>query len=388
MHAKKLLHKVLNKAIHQKRIIVLTEIVQSVIKTKQLSLTALGRGLDSGIQERSGISKVNRLLANNYYQTKFEVFYGCLTEWMIGSEVRPEIVVDWTKLPGVEYYALRASLLLPGRALTLYEEVHAKKRVGNKKLHRNFLKCLKKLLPRGCCPIIVTDAGFKNPWFKNVLEEGWDFVGRVRGLQNYKEEGLEYRPCSELFKKANRTPESLGIKTLTRNNPLEVSFYIIKEKLKRRKNRTCTGMVSQHKDSIAYGQGHREPWLLASSLRGRWAAKKVIALYRKRMTIEEAFRDLKSSQYGLSFGENKTLKPKRLIVWLLLAALATFIAWVAGYIAEKLKLQYQFQANSIRSRRVLSFFYLGCQVLRKKLKWPPGLKHLKFTEAPFIEALI
>jgi hypothetical protein len=29
-------------------------------------------------------------------------------------------------------------------------------------------------------PIIVTDAGFKVPWFRQILKLGWDFVGRTR----------------------------------------------------------------------------------------------------------------------------------------------------------------------------------------------------------------
>jgi hypothetical protein len=387
MHAEKLLHKLLDNAIHQKRIGVLTEIVESVIHTKQLSLTAVGRGLSSKIQERSGISKVNGVLANEYYQKDYGIFYECMTQWIIGGSKRPEIIVDWTKMPGLNWYALRASLAVGSRALTLYEEVHSGKKNGNHQVHKKFLKKIKGMLSEDCKPIIVTDAGFKNPWFKEVLALGWDFVGRVRGLQQYQEEGV-YRPCSHLFKQANGIPESLGSKILTKQNPLKANFYIIRDKLKRRKNRTKKGTVSKHKDSIAQGKAHREPWLLVSSLTGRWAAKKVIGIYRRRMTIEEAFRDLKSSRYGLGFGESKTLKHKRFIVWLLIAALAMLIAWIAGYIAEKIGLHYQFQANSIKKRRVLSFFYLGCQVIRKKLKWPPDLKKLKFPEAPFIEACI
>jgi hypothetical protein len=47
--------------------------------------------------------------------------------------------------------------------------------------------------------------------------------------------------------------------------------------------------------------------------------------------------------------------------------LAALIAWLVGYIGEKKKLQYQFQANSIKKHRVLSLFYLGCQMIRRKI---------------------
>ena len=86
------------------------------------------------------------------------------------------------------------------------------------------------------------------------------------------------------------------------------------------------------------------------------------------MTIEEGFRDLKSSKYGLSLEDNETINTERLIVWLMLGALTCLYAWIIGFAAEAMNLQRQFQANSIRHRRVLSFFYLGCQIIRKKIE--------------------
>jgi len=38
----------------------------------------------------------------------------------------------------------------------------------NKKIHKAFLKKLKFILPINCQPIIITDAGFRNSWFKMV----------------------------------------------------------------------------------------------------------------------------------------------------------------------------------------------------------------------------
>lgn len=65
--------------------------------------------------------------------------------------------------------------------------------------------------------------------------------------------------------------------------------------------------------------------------------------------------------------ENVTLIAERYTVWLLISSLASFIAWIVGYAAEQKKLHYDFQANTYRHRRVLSFFYLGCQIIRKKI---------------------
>ena len=84
------------------------------------------------------------------------------------------------------------------------------------------------------------------------------------------------------------------------------------------------------------------------------------------MTIEGSFRDAKSTEFGFSLNENKTIKACRYTVWLIISTLAYIVAWVVGLTAKKAGLHYDFQANTYRHRRVLSFFYLGCQIIRKK----------------------
>jgi hypothetical protein len=48
------------------------------------------------------------------------------------------------------------------------------------KVHEQFLKALQKRLPPRCRPLLVTDAGFRTPGFKQVEALGWDWVGRIR----------------------------------------------------------------------------------------------------------------------------------------------------------------------------------------------------------------
>ena len=369
MHAEAFLHKLLDGSIHKLRIKLLQIAVIALIKTKVLKLTALGRALDSQIQERSGIRKIDRLLGNLFFQKNYAQIYKAIIKAVVCSKKRIILIVDWTKLPNVGMHCLRAALAVEGRAITLYEEMHPKKKEGTHAVHKRFLRQLKALLPEGCEAIIVTDAGFKNPWFKEVSKLGWDYLGRVRGKTTY-DSGRGYKPCEDLHRVATARAKSLGETYLSKKSPLLTNFYIVKQELKGRKKRRKDGKVSHHKDSKNYGRSRREPWLLVSSLKGDARAKEVVGLYKKRMTIEESFRDMKSSQYGFSMEENKTIKPKRLIVWLMLAALASLLAWVVGHAAEQMKIHYQFQANTIRCRRVLSFFYLGCQIIRKKLAIP------------------
>ena len=90
-----------------------------------------------------------------------------------------------------------------------------------------------------------------------------------------------------------------------------------------------------------------------------------MGLYRKRMQIEEAFRDLKSERYGVGLAASQTRKPHRLALLLLIGALALFVLWLVGQVAVHRNLSPQYQANTTTHRRVLSVVYLGQQVIRR-----------------------
>ncbi|MBI4356528.1 MAG: hypothetical protein HY559_01425 [Gammaproteobacteria bacterium] len=90
------------------------------------------------------------------------------------------------------------------------------------------------------------------------------------------------------------------------------------------------------------------------------------------MQIEEGFRDLKSSQYGFGFEKSRTKHIARIQVLLLIAMLAALFAWLTGWVAEQRGLQYKFQANSIKHKRVLSLFFLGCRVISKRIHFLLG----------------
>lgn len=373
MHVSKIVHELLDGSIHKTRINSLIPVLTALIRSKQLNLTQLGRSLDTEGQERSGIRRVDRLLANEYYQNNSIEVYKAIIGLVARNQGRPVIVVDWSGVPNSkrtsedgEHSLLRASLIAEGRSLTLYEEVHPKKKENNALVHQSFLKKLKTILPLACRPYIVTDAGFKNPWFRAVLALNWDYIGRIRGTVHY-DDGTGFKSIKALFSQATTTPKSLGDFQLSKDKSIKTNFYIYTHPLKGKKKRTKSGKLDTHKDSLNHGKSYREPWILVSSLKGYSAVKRVVKIYKMRMTIELAFRDVKSIEFGLSMNDNKTVKAKRYTVWLLIATLASIIAWIVGFAGEKQGLHYSFQANTYRHRRVLSFFYLGCQIIRKKI---------------------
>jgi hypothetical protein len=262
-------------------------------------------------------------------------------------------------------FLLRAALVMEGRSMTLYEQVHTLESKEKCMTHRQFLIQLKALLPDDCQPILVTDAGFRTTWFKLVESLGWDWVGRVRNRHDMRwTRGGHWFDAKRCYEKASNRPTYLGEAILTRRNQQRCQFVIYQGKLQGRKHKNRLGEVANNSHSRKQAAGQREPWLLATSLPvTSTMAKKVVQIYRTRMQIEEGFRDVKSHRFGLSLAYHRTYSVRRLQVLLLIATLALMVLWLLGMAAILLKQHYQFQANSVRHKKVLSIIFIGLQMV-------------------------
>lgn len=382
MHAEKVSHKILDNAcawMHATRRKALKVSVLSAIESRRLSVTGLGRGIDSDAREKHCIKRADRLIGNTHLFAEHLDVYLCFARIVIATTQRPVILIDWSDLdPHKRHFLLRASVAADGRALTLYEEVHG---LGSKEkptTHRAFIGRLKRLLPEGTRPIVVTDAGFRTPWFRLIGAQGWDWVGRVRNrhLVRLHEDEAWFR-SNEFYASATATPKYLGNFQLTRNNPLSCNFILYKGKPKGRSKMTCDGVRARSHHSEQCAQREREPWLLVTSLPvTAKLAKKVVQLYSTRMQIEEAFRDVKSVRYGLGLELNHSRSPERLQNLLLVAMIATFVLWLLGTMARLSGQHYQYQANTITNRQVLSLMYTGLRVANdRRFRFSVSLLH-------------
>lgn len=224
---------------------------------------------------------------------------------------------------------------------------------------------LKSMLDIDVKPIIITDAGFHSSWFKTVQGLGWDYVGRIRGNKYYRFlTSTKWSSISSLHNEATSTPTFLGEIELCKDSGFQTKLFRYKSKKMGRKAKTKRGNVKKNAQSLKHTKGNKEPWILVSSLpENSKIATRIIKIYKLRMQIEEGFRDLKSTKYGFGFEHVNTNHIYRLNVFFLIAMLAAFLAWVIGWIAENENLQAQYQANSTKSRRVLSLFYLGYRII-------------------------
>jgi len=370
MHVKRFLHNLLSSSIHGKRLNTLCSFVDVLIKEKQLSLTKLGRALKNKVQEKNNIKRCDRFLGNKHLHKERQGIYKKVAYQLIGDVKRPLLLVDWSHVPNTTHYLLRASLVAKGRALSIYEEVFTQQYENSNKAHRVFLKHLKSVLPEMCCPILITDAGFYNAWFRLVLREGWDYIGRIRGNVCYQlDDNKRWEYYSDSIKKATEQGQFLGSGTVSKADPIKTHLYLIKlaRKYRTRFNKYKKKAIS--KKDKAYSKSAKAPWLLATSLENPSSSNEIFFLYSKRMQIEQNFRDLKSSRYGFGFEYAYSKSIERIQVLLMIAMIATLIAYLTGLVAEVNQSHYQFQANTIKNRRVLSLFYLGCQIIKKRIKF-------------------
>ncbi len=302
MHIKGFLHNLLKTSIHGKRLNTLYLLVETLIKEKNLSLTGLGRALKTKAQEKNNIKRCDRFLGNKKLHEERYSIYKAAAHRLIGNLKRPILLVDWSHVPNTTNYLLRASLVAKGRALAIYEEVFTKQYENSYKAHQQFLKHLKNLLPETCHPILITDAGFYNSWFRLVIKQGWDYVGRIRGNVCYLLENNEnWDYYSDSIKKATEQGQSLGPGIISKTDPLKTHLYLIKLSKKNRTHLNKYKKKAMSKKAKVYSKSANEPWLLATSLENPSTHSEIFTLYSKRMQIEQNFRDLKSSQYGFGF---------------------------------------------------------------------------------------
>ncbi|HCL5074742.1 TPA: transposase, partial [Salmonella enterica] len=107
----------------------------------------------------------------------------------------------------------------------------------------------------------------------------------------------------------------------------------------------------------------KEPWLIFTSTE-EFKPREIMKLYGRRMQIEQNFRDEKSERFGFGLRASYSRSAGRMLVLSLLATLATIVMWLLGYHVENKGLHLRYQANSLKSRRVISYLTLAKNVLR------------------------
>ena len=340
--------------VHLARMRTVFAAVFCALRCGELSLTGLGRAIATRTTHKHGIKRIDRLLGNEHLHEERLAFYKAIARRLVAPGSRPVIIVDWTAVTP-KLWALVAAVSFKGRALTVYAETHPISRYLKPYVNSAFLKRLKVVLPRGCVPIILADAGFRSPFMKLVEKMGWDYVVRLRGpalIRHRRGRGWMRLPL--LFGLTGSRAKDFGRVEIGQRRRFTTRLIGIRREIHHRKyhSRKLHSITSWRERVSAH-----EPWILATSLAVENA--RVVALYKRRMQIEETFRDTKNPRFGMSLASARPRSEARADILVLLASLAHVLALLFGIAGEADHLQRGYQANTVSARRVLSLVRLG-----------------------------
>ncbi len=348
--------------LHSRRRSVLWRCVTGLMLGGRLWLSALGRSLPGNTSDKHRIKAADRFLGNKAIHAALPSIYAAVASWLVRHAPSVVVAVDWSGV-GARHYMLSAGICHRGRTVPILSRVYPKKLANNQAVQRQFLIELAEVLPKTCTPIIVTDAGFHLPWFDTIRELGWHYVGRVRNATKVLHKG-RWKSLRSIRKTAGNRDRGLGVVSIRKKAPRNHRLILAKTpRLKGRKRKTRSGAVGQRKDDRKRSKAAREPWTLATSLLSRPSA--VVAVYALRMQIEQTFRDLKNRRNGWALSDVRTRSAQRIEMLLLCAAIADLGLRVVGTAAETAQLNFAFQANTVKDRRVLSLYALARLVLQR-----------------------
>ena len=328
-----------------------------------VSITALGRALSGPAYIKHKIKRLDRLAGNRHLNTERMALYGAMSQWLLQSLPMPLILIDWSPLTADQHQQLlRAALPTGGRSVTLYEEIHPRRKLGNRRVQQRFLTSLQTLLPPSVTPIIVADSGFRTPFFREVESLGWHWLGRIRNRDfiAWADRPDTWLSAKSLYAKATRKPKCLGSARWVRSHPLAGELVTFFRPAKGRKHLTAQHRPAKSKASRKHAEREKEPWLLvvSPSLKA-YSAVRVVDYYRSRMQIEEGLRDTKSTHYGLDFTSESRIEAERRANLLLIAALIIFALWLTGICLKGTDIERHIKVNSGQDHSPYSVIFLA-----------------------------
>lgn len=348
--------------IHTARLNAVLDVASGLRQSQNLSLSELGRHLPGDAKLKNKIKKVDRLEGNKALHEELFCLYQGLSSFVftyISQDTSLPLIVDICCLKDdSEIQMLSAEVAMKGRSIPLYREVY--RETESKGRAPKFLKELSLCLPRNRQVIIIMDAGFYEEWFKEIEALGWYWLCRVRGTKSVKLSAeLGWKTIKELIPSIKSKTTHYEQALLTKDHERQCRIVTTYRKPKGRKVTTSRGKTTSTLSNGSYSQSNKAPWILATNLPLELGPVDVINLYFKRMQIEESFRDVKSHQFGLAGRYVRTRSINRWGVKMLLAAIVQITYWVIGVIAHSQNKQRYFQANTVKDKKIFSYFTLG-----------------------------
>ena len=329
--------------LHEKRVASLADATVGALQGAQLAVGALGRALAIAkeLDAKHAIKQVDRLFSNAGVDV-WKLFANWVP-FIIG--VRPQIVValDWTDFDQDDQSTIALYLVTKhGRATPLVWKSVVKSELKDwRNEHEDaLLERFREVVPTTTKVTVLADRGFGDQKLYELLKDqlGFDFVIRFRGVVKVTDEKGETRAAKDWVPDTGR-PRMIRKARVTKTQ------------------REVAAVVCVH------AKGMAEPWHLATSLEDKTGAD-IVALYGKRFSIEETFRDLKNLRFGMGLTDTRISSPQRRDRILLVGAIAASLLTLLGAAGESLGLDMKMKANTVKTRThsLLNqgLFYFDC----------------------------
>ncbi len=358
--------------IHATRLQAVMDVALSLQKSQSLVLSHMGRYINSSSDIKHKVKKVDRLESNKHLHEELAQIYGGLSDYIftyVAHNISVPIVIDlcFVKDNG-DIQMLSAEYASRGRTQPLYREVFKAGELKNRAA--SFMKNLVKLIPQGRTVVCIMDAGFCEDWFNAIESYGWNWIARVRGKKNIKfSEDDTWTNLHDFMANVGQRTKNYDDVLLYEEHAHPCRIITTRNVKTKKRGKATRTIKNRLRGGGCYVTSAKDPWILATNLPTDFNAAKVVSLYRKRMQIEESFRDIKSPQFGLAGRNIRTTCVHRWGVKMLLAAIVQMIFWIVGVVAHSQGLQKFFQTNTVKNKKVFSNFTLGKLVIEfDKLK--------------------
>jgi hypothetical protein len=329
----------------------LANLTYALMRAGRLGVAEIGRFVPTPTTDKHHVKAVDRFLGNQAIDLL--PLWSGLIALACYRTTRLFVLIDWTDL-GNGFEVLKATVSYGGRSQPVAWVTTRKGYYGRSRnlFESNFCRLLKTLLPPGVELVIVADRGFARvTLFRALKKAGIWFIIRVR------------RDVHLVHGRGRGRLEDRRME-LGRTRDLEDALYTDRSPIRVR----CV---------ITWGIGKngkipKSPWYLVTNLRSEHlAADDIVDGYKKRMRIEQAFRDEKSLRFGFQLRSVRLSTIERYDRLFAIAALAMLLLVMLGAHVERHDQHKQFKANTSRER-THSLFRLGLHfLLRLRLRRPP-----------------
>lgn len=328
LHSRELVEELFDDDLHARRVLSLANGVAGVLRAATLSVHAIGEGYAevARTKPRFGVKQVDRFLSNAAIDVAR--LTPSWAKFVIAARKEIVVALDWTEFDKDDHATLCAYVVTShGRATPLTWKTVKKSTLAGKRNDYEYevIERLHGALVPEIAVTLLGDRAFGDQKLYAFLSSlGWDYVIRFRGAILVEDEGGTRKAAEDWVPETGRA---------TKIQPALVT-----------KERSAVPAVV-----VVHQAKMKEAWCLATSLAEKKAAE-IVALYGKRFTIEETFRDAKDLRFGMGLSATHIRDAGRRDRLLLLAALAHALLTLLGAASEKTGMDAYLKVNTAKKR--------------------------------------